>query len=153
MHYLPIIITAIIVALSILTIIIVRRFFSQTITFSPDDMEGLEFEEYCASILCDNGFYDIEVTKGSGDFGVDILATKDMVTYAIQCKVYSSPVGIKAVQEAYSGRDYYNRMVGAVLTNQYFTRSALDAASKLKILLWDRDYLTMLIDNAEHDSR
>ncbi len=45
------------------------------------------------------------------------------------------------MQEAYAGRDYYDRMVGAVLTNQYFTKPAVQAARKLKILLWDRDYL------------
>ena len=117
--------------------------------FSPDDMEGLEFEQYCALLLEANGFEDVEVTKGSGDYGVDILAVKDMVTYGIQCKVYSSPVGVRAVQEAYAGRDYYDRMVGAVLTNQYFTKPADDAARRLKILLWDRDYLEQLIDNAD----
>ena len=47
-------------------------------------------------------------------------------------------VGVKAVQEAYAGRDFYDRMVGCVLTNQYFTQPAVDAAQKLKILLWDK---------------
>ena len=104
-------------------------------------MEGFDFEYYCADLLELNGFYDVNVTQSSGDYGIDILAEKDGVTYAIQCKRYSGPVGIKAVQEAYSGRDYYDRMVGCVLTNQYFTKAAVDAAKKLKILLWDRDYL------------
>ena len=110
----------------------------------PEDidlMEGHEFEYYCAELLTKCGFQDVQVTKGSGDYGVDILAEKEGVTYAIQCKCYTSPVGVKAVQEAYAGRDYYDRMVGAVLTNQYFTRPAVEAAKKLKILLWDRGYL------------
>ncbi len=110
----------------------------------PEDfdlMEGHEFEYYCAELLKECGFEEVEVTRGSGDYGVDILAQKEGVTYAIQCKCYNSPVGIKAVQEAYAGRDYYDRMVGAVLTNQYFTQPAVSAAKKLKILLWDRDYL------------
>ncbi len=110
----------------------------------PEDvdlMEGHEFEYYCAELLKKCGFQGVEVTKGSGDYGVDILAEKEGVTYAIQCKCYTAPVGVKAVQEAYAGRDYYDRMVGAVLTNQYFTRPAVDAAKKLKILLWDRGYL------------
>ena len=97
----------------------------------PEDfdlMEGHEFE-------------DVEVTRGSGDYGIDILAEKDGVTYAIQCKCYNAPVGVKAVQEAYAGRDYYDRMVGAVLTNQHFTQPAVEAAEKLKILLWDRERL------------
>lgn len=106
-----------------------------------DLMEGHEFEYYCAELLRKCGFQEVQVTRGSGDYGIDILAEKDGVTYAIQCKCYNGPVGVKAVQEAYAGRDYYDRMVGAVLTNQYFTQPAVEAAQKLKILLWDRGYL------------
>ncbi len=106
-----------------------------------DLMEGHEFEYYCAELLKKSGFQEVEVTRGSGDYGIDILAEKDGVTYAIQCKRYNAPVGVKAVQEAYAGRDYYDRMVGAVLTNQYFTQPAVEAAGRLKILLWDRGYL------------
>ena len=51
---------------------------------------------------------------------------------------------MSTVQEAAAGRDFYDRMVGAVMTNQYFTRNAQTAARKLKILLWDRDYLEYL---------
>ncbi len=113
---------------------------------SIDEMEGRDFEIFCAELLKKRGFKEVEVTKGSGDYGVDILAEKEGVTYAIQCKCYSSPVGVKAIQEAYSGRDYYDRMVGAVLTNQYFTSPAVEAAKKLKILLWDRGYLDSMME-------
>lgn len=106
-----------------------------------DELDGHDFEFFCADLLRAQGFIDVEVTRGSGDFGVDILAEKDGVTYAIQCKCYTAPVGVKAVQEAYAGRDYYDRMVGVVITNHYFTQPAVEAARKLKILLWDRDYL------------
>lgn len=112
----------------------------------PDDMEGHEFERYCAELLEENGFQEVEVTKGSGDYGVDILAEKDGITYAIQCKRYTGPVGVAAVQQAYAGRDYYDRMVGAVLTNQYFTAPAVEAARKLKILLWDRGYMEGMME-------
>ena len=109
-------------------------------------MEGHEFEYFCADLLEKRGFEEVEVTKGSGDYGVDILAEKDGVTYAIQCKRYDGPVGVKAVQEAYAGRDYYDCMVGAVLTNQYFTTPAVEAAKKLKILLWDGGYLESMME-------
>lgn len=105
------------------------------------DMEGHDFEYYCADLLRRRGFLEVEVTRGSGDYGIDILAEKDGITYGIQCKCYQEPVGVKAVQEAYAGRDYYDRMVGAVMTNQYFTAPAVEAARKLKILLWDGDYI------------
>ena len=111
-----------------------------------DTLEGHEFEYYCADLLRKKGFIEVEVTKGSGDYGADILAEKDGVTYAIQCKCYTAPIGVKAIQEAYAGRDYYDRMVGAVLTNQYFTTPAVEAAKKLKILLWDRGYLESMLE-------
>ncbi len=114
-----------------------------------DDMEGREFEYYCAGLLEQSGFTEVEVTRGSGDFGVDILAEKDGITYAVQCKCYNAPIGIKAVQEVYAGRDYYDRMVGAVMTNQYFTPAAVKAAGKLKILLWDRGYVESLLEEGE----
>lgn len=106
-----------------------------------DLMDGRDFEYYCAELLRKRGFQEVAVTKGSGDYGIDILAEKDGISYAIQCKCHAAPVGVKAVQEAYAGRDYYDCMVGAVLTNQYFTQPAVEAAKKLKILLWDRGYL------------
>ncbi len=114
-----------------------------------DEMEGREFEYFCADLLRNKGFMEVEVTKGSGDYGIDILAQKEGITYAIQCKCYQSPVGIKAIQEAYAGRDYYDCMVGAVLTNQYFTSPAVEAAKKLKILLWDRGYLESMMEEKE----
>lgn len=110
-----------------------------------DELPGRDFEFFCAELLENRGFIDVNVTKGSGDYGVDILAEKEGITFAIQCKRYSAPVGVKAIQEAYAGRDYYDCMVGAVLTNQYFTGPAVEAAKKLKILLWDRGYLDEMI--------
>ena len=131
----------------IITIVMWRFLFGQRRwTNSFEDMEGHEFEYFCADLLRDKGFVDVEVTKGSGDYGIDILAEKDGVTYAIQCKRYAAPVGVKAIQEAYAGRDYYDRMVGAVMTNQYFTSPAVEAAKKLKILLWDGGYIESMME-------
>ena len=106
-----------------------------------DNMEGREFEHFCADLLKRRGFQDVVVTKGSGDFGIDILAERDGISYGIQCKNYHSPIGVKAVQEVYAGRDYYDCMVGVVMSNQYFTGPAVEAAKKLKIVLWDRGYM------------
>lgn len=111
-----------------------------------DELEGHEFEFFCADLLKVQGFIDVEVTRGSGDFGVDILAEKDGVTYAVQCKRHTAPVGVEAVLCTYGGLAYYERMVGVIMTNQYFTAPAVEAAKKLRILLWDRGYLDAMID-------
>lgn len=141
----PVILLFVVIALGIFVWCMVRYRQRHRRHLIIDEMEGHEFEYYCADLLKDRGFLEVEVTSGSRDFGVDILAEKDGVTYAIQCKCYTTPVGVSAVQEAYAGRDYYDRMVGAVLTNQYFTAPAVEAAKKLKILLWDRGYLEEML--------
>ena len=113
-----------------------------------DGMDGWQFERYCAEILKKNKFEDVKVTAGSGDFGIDILTTKDRITYAIQCKCYSQAVNNKSVQEAYSGKSFYKCMIAVVLTNNYFTESAKLTAAKNAVVLWDRDELIKLIAQA-----
>lgn len=113
-----------------------------------DTLEGLQFEDYVVEILNLNNYENVSKTKASGDYGIDVLATKDNIKYAIQCKNYNSNLGNKCVQEAYSGKQYYNCHVGIVLTNNFFTANAVELAEKNGILLWDRNKLISLIKNA-----
>lgn len=106
-----------------------------------DGMDGHEFERFCADLLRSNGFSDVEVTRGSGDQGIDVLASKDFVKYGFQCKCYSSDIGNKAVQEALAGKAYYGCHVAVVLTNRYFTPAAKELAEQTGVVLWDRDRL------------
>ena len=138
-----------ILILALAAIFTVRFFRNRSRGSEMDDMEGHEFEYFCADLLKDNGFAEVEVTRGGGDYGVYILAEKDGITYAVQCKCHTDPIGIRAVQEVYAGRDYYDRMVGVVMTNQYFTSAAVHAAEKLKILLWDRGYVEAMMEEKE----
>lgn len=114
------------------------------LTDDYDYMSGEEFEEFCANVLRGNGYTNVEVTKASGDHGIDVLATKDGLKYAIQCKRYSKPVGNKAVQEAYSGKDIYKADVAVVMSNMDFTPQAIEDASKLNVELWNRDKIYSL---------
>jgi restriction system protein len=141
--FIPYLIFALVIITGITIIILLRKRRMQPMPV--DEMEGHDFEYYCADLLSASGFQDVEVTRGSGDFGVDILAKKEDITYAFQCKCYDKPIGVKAVQEVYAGKDYYDRMIGVVITNQYFTEPAVKLASKLNVILWDRDNLNDLI--------
>ena len=114
-----------------------------------NEMNGYEFESLTKEILLKNNFYDVTVTKASCDFGVDVIAYKDSVKYAIQCKKYSSTVGIKAVQEIIASRAMNNCHVAVVLTNNYFTEAAKELALKNNCLLWDRDVLVKMINKYE----
>lgn len=120
----------------------------QTISYNNyDSMSGHEFENFCSDLLKKNGFQNVEVTRGSGDHGIDILAEKDGITYAIQCKCYSSNIGNAAVQQAHTGKSLYHKDIAVVMTNRYFTAQAKQEAQALGVKLWDRDKLNELIEN------
>ena len=106
-----------------------------------DCMDGHEFEYWCAEFLSRIGFEDVEVTKASGDDGVDILAKKEGIRYAIQCKCYSSNLGNTPIQEVHAGKDVYHCQMGAVMTNRYFTEGGKRVAEATGTLLWDRDWI------------
>lgn len=121
-----------------------------------DTMEGHDFEQWCAEALQNSGFTNVSVTPGSGDQGVDVLAEKDGIKYAIQCKRYSSDLGNTPVQEVYLGKAFYKCHVGVVLTNQHFTAGAKEAASASGVLLWDREWIKSYLskhEGTEHDAQ
>lgn len=117
--------------------------------FDFDKTDGEAFEYFCADLLRANGFTNVELTKKTGDLGVDILAEKEQITYAVQCKCHASNIGNQAVRDVYSGKECYHCMIGAVMTNRFFTKAAVRLATEHNILLWDREYLFQLIKNAE----
>lgn len=111
-----------------------------------DSMEGHDFEYWCAELLRRNGFNKITVTRGSGDDGIDIIAFYDGQKYGIQCKRSYSRIGNKAVQEAYTGKTVYGCHIAAVITNNYFTASAVNTSQKTGVILWDRNWIVSHIN-------
>lgn len=97
--------------------------------------QGYAFEYAVAKRLRWYGYHNIKVTPSCGDFGADIIANKGFTRYAIQCKFYSGAVGIKAVQEALSGKAYYDCDKAMVITNSTFTPAAIELAKKSKVKL------------------
>lgn len=116
-----------------------------------DDMDGWQFERLVADMLHRLGYVDVTVTSGSNDQGADVIATKDDLKYAIQCKRYSSILNNKPIQEICAGRAFYNCDIGVVLTNNYFNENAKAVAKSAGILLWDRDKLIELLTKAYPD--
>jgi len=114
-----------------------------------DNMTGLDFEKYIANLLTELGYEKVVTTPASGDFGIDVIAFKDEIKYGIQCKNYKEPLSNKCVQEAFSGKQYYNCHVGIVITNSTFTPHAIAQAKSNGILLWDRNKLISLINKVK----
>lgn len=106
-----------------------------------DSMNGKQFEKLISDLLPLMRFNSVVITKQTNDYGVDILAKRNGIKYAIQCKRASNKVTNKAVQEVYAGINYYSADRGLVITNNYFTLNAKRLARSNGIELWDRDVL------------
>lgn len=98
------------------------------------NMTPSEFEIFCADQLRQSG-WNARVTRQSRDQGVDVVAEKAGVRVVLQCKLYSRPVGNKAVQEVAAGKAHEQAHCGAVVTNSRYTSAAEQLASTNGVLL------------------
>lgn len=104
--------------------------------FDPDTIpeNGHDFEHWVAENLKPFG-WQANVSVGSGDQGIDVVAEKNGKTVGIQCKLYSGSVGNKAVQEAQSGSMHYQVDYAVVISNAKYTKSAHQLAKSTGVLL------------------
>jgi len=88
-----------------------------------DSMTGIEYENFCKQLLERHG-WSIQITKATGDQGVDLIASQGSLRVAIQCKKSASAIGNKAVQEVVSGAKHYSINHAVVVSNSVFTPQA-----------------------------
>jgi len=100
------------------------------------NMSGAEFEQLMAHLFRSRG-YKAQMTKASGDQGMDLLLNKDGRRMAVQLKRYSKPVGNRAVQEALSAMAFYKTQEAWVVATSSFTRGAAELANGTGVRLID----------------
>jgi restriction system protein len=106
---------------------------------------GADFEVECQAILEERG-WSARRTGAGGDQGADIIAEKDGLSVAIQCKYLARPVGNKAVQEVVAARTYYEVGAAAVVAAGDYTEAARRLAARNDVLLLHVDDLGNLED-------
>lgn len=105
-----------------------------------DRMDGLAFERYVSRLLEHQG-YSTHVTKASGDFGVDIVATRWGERLAVQVKRSTGRISRRAVSDAVAGKLHYRCNNAVVVSNNYFSSGAIDHARRTGCVLVDRNEL------------
>lgn len=116
-----------------------------------DTLTGLQFEILISKILKKSGYHHVALTKNSNDYGIDILAEKNHLTYGFQCKRYQKKIGVDAISQTKAGQSYYQLDCVAVITNSYFTNQAVTLAQCNDILLIDRNQLLKMIKKTKSD--
>jgi restriction system protein len=103
-----------------------------------DNMSGKTFEKYL-EVLFEKLGYRVERTRYVGDYGADLVTSKDGVKTVIQAKRYKSKAGVKAIQEAVAAKGYYDCSKAMVVTNNFYTQQAIELARRNQVELWDRN--------------
>lgn len=105
-----------------------------------EHMSGVDFEKLVTALLARMDFR-AEVTKATGDGGIDIVAVLDRpITggkYLFQCKRYASDnlVGAAAVREFYGAVTAENAVKGVLITTPDFTAQAREFAERAGVEL------------------
>ncbi len=101
---------------------------------APLSVSGAQFEAETAVILTNAGF-SIRRVGATGDQGADLIAEKDGLTYAVQCKDYAEAVGNAAVQQALAAKSFYRTDYAVVCAPAGFTKSAKALAASSDVIL------------------
>jgi restriction system protein len=110
-----------------------------------DDMNPYNFESLLGMVYETQG-YRIEVTRKSGDQGADVIMEKAGIRAVVQAKLYAQPVGNSAVQEVFAAKTHYKCQEAIVVTNNSFTRSAIELAMTNSVKLVDRPKLIEMLN-------
>jgi restriction system protein len=112
------------------------------------------FEKSAAALLGQVGFR-VQLTKASGDGGIDFVASSSApITggrYLVLCKRFDPklPVGSPLVRKFYGALQADRRAVkGILITTSYFTADAKHLAAELPVELIDGERLWSLIANS-----
>ncbi len=81
--------------------------------------------------------YKVNVTKATGDGGVDVFAQKDKENVIVQCKNWTRPVGRDKVDELAGTAKRHNATRAILATTSSFSPDAERAAREHHIDMWD----------------
>lgn len=133
------------IAINIIQKVIKKSRLKRSGIYDIDKMDGLVFEQYLGTLLRTHG-YKVSVTKGSGDYGADLILHSNDKKIVVQAKRYKDNVGLKAVQEVYAAARYYKANECWVITNSYYTQQAKNLAKVCEVKLIDRESLIKMIE-------
>lgn len=123
-----------------------QNFINESVQLRFDNISGEKFKEIVARLYRDNGY---PARKLDEDYGCDVIVERNDTSIGIQCKNYKANnwTGNRAVQEANSGKNYYNYDQAMVITTSYYTPDARKQAKSLNVELWDWEQLKLYVIN------
>ena len=116
--------------------------------YEIDRMHGREFEKYLEAQFLKSG-YKVSLTSYQNDYGADLVAYKNNKKIVIQAKRWNNKVGVKAIQEIVAAKGHYKATDAWVMTNNYYTKQAIELAASNDVKLYDRTTIVKQIKSIE----
>ena len=117
-----------------------KRNYLNSSLYKVDKMTGTEFEQFLKFHFQNIGYNALHIGQ-TGDFGADLILKKGGIKTVVQAKRYNAKVGVAAIQQVISAKEYYRCQKAMVVTNNYFTSAAKEMANKCNVELWDREQI------------
>lgn len=98
-------------------------------------MKPREYEEYIRGLFEAQG-YTTELTPQSGDYGIDVFASKGEEKIAIQVKMYGDSnrkVNRSMIMELHGAKDYFGCNKAILVTNGEIMPDAIEVAQRLQV--------------------
>ena len=100
------------------------------------NLSGYQFEKEVAKLYETRG-YGVQVTKGSGDGGIDIFLEKAGRRYGVQCKNHHKAIGPAAIRDLYGAMSHEGLDAGIFIASSGYTKGAKEFARNKAITLLD----------------
>ncbi|WP_425805569.1 restriction endonuclease [Desulfitobacterium sp. Sab5] len=107
-----------------------------------------EFEEWTANLFESLRYEKVTLTPQSNDKGIDVLAEKNGLKIAVQCKKFKGVVGSPSIQTFLGALQNAEAHKGFFITTGTFSVEAEKIALNMPIELYDKVRLVQLIEEA-----
>lgn len=130
-----------------------HAFLKASIPVRFQDISPYDFEKFMAELFRADGF-TVEETGYSGDFGADLILTKDDERTVVQVKRYApgSQVGVNDINQVIGARTYYRADSALVVTTSDFTNPAIALGRSAEVVLWNWQRLEKYLSSVFPDS-
>lgn len=113
-------------------------------------LSGTDFEFLVKKLLEADGYLNIVKTGGSGDLGVDLMASKlenkHIKHYIFQCKRWVANVGSEPIQRLFAERIRRNLDYAVCFTTSGYTPGGLDAAKDFNVCIYNGNQIMELLN-------
>jgi hypothetical protein len=117
----------------------------QTIDRSTiNNLSPVGLERLVGQIYQDLG-YEVKVSEGRKDHGIDVSARKENKLIIVQCKKWNKPVGEPEIRDLHGVRHHVGATGAAMVSTSGFTQPAFNYARQNKIHLLGKEQLVDMV--------